>query len=531
MYQVLLVDDEPLILAGIKSMLDWAAYGCELVGNARNGKQALNFMSALQPDIVIADISMPVMNGIDLLKNAEELYPETVFIMLSNLQEFELALESLRHRAVDYLVKTQLEPENLADSLEKAMIESNNRKTANRSITEQDIQRNSEVRLIAGTLKMLMSSPGVAQETKALFLNAGISKGYILLSVQLRYPERLFARGATDGDFNELYRWELEILEELTNNFFPSAALCDPDGQNQQILVLVWGGKNVDEHIESFYRKLAAASADITGIEPCLLATDALNGTDSLSVCRKQILDLQNYFYLSGEKLILYSSLPEQKLMPLGLSGIASILKKELRAKNTAACTALFERAIAHIQRDPHEKSQALWLCTEIFSAVCEVLGAENSERGDIFSGQITGHAVIKRLSTRDDVVRFLTSAGNELQSIMQPGTYRHAEMIETVKQFIYDNIDKRISLIDAAEHVCLSAGYLSAIFKKQCGESFVDFVNRRKVEKACELLKRDDCLIGHVSDMLSFENAYYFARIFKRYMGVTPSEYRERQK
>ncbi|MDR2903188.1 MAG: response regulator [Clostridiales bacterium] len=531
MFRVLLVDDEPLILAGIKSMLNWPSCGCELIGSARNGKQALAAIETLRPDIVIADINMPVMNGIELLKNAEVLFPETVFIILTNLQEFDLAISSLRHRAVDYLVKTQLEPETLAESLEKAKTEANKRRTASRSLAERGFQQISETQLIADSVKMLLAMPGVSPETKLLFRDAGILNRYMLFSIQLSYPERLLDRGAADCDFDELYRWEHEVVEELAKNCFPSAAMCDPDGQNQQLLALVWGGQNYGDLLDGFYKKLVTASADITGITPCLLATEELSGAESLSVCREQLFALQNHFYLTGEKFIKHCNLPKQELMPLGLSGISGILKKELRTKNIAVCVALFDRAIERVRREPHEKAQAIWLCTEMFSAVCEGLCEDKSERGDIFSDQAAGYAMIKRLSKREDVVRFLKAAGNELQSIMQPGTYRHAEMTETVKQFIYDNIDKRISLIDAAKLVCLSAGYLSAIFKKQCGESFVDFVNRHKVEKACELLLRDDCLIGHVSDMLSFENAYYFARIFKRYMGVTPSEYRDRQK
>ncbi|MDR2939126.1 MAG: response regulator [Clostridiales bacterium] len=531
MYRVLLVDDEPLVLAGIKSILNWQEHGCELAGNARNGKQALEVMKTLRPDIVIADINMPVMNGIELLKNAEKLYPEAVFIMLTNLQEFELALESLRHRAIDYLVKTQLEQESLTKSLMKAKAEANKRRMDSRSVAVQGLLQINETKLIADGLKAMLASNVVTQEIKELFLDTGVLNGYRLLSVQLRYPDRLFAKGATDKDFNELYQWEGEVLGELSKNCFSVAALCDPDGQSLQALILIWGGKNGRAIVEGFYKKLVSASASITGIEPCILATGELFGPDSLPICREQIFALQNYFYMTGEKLIFYGDMPHQKLVPLGLSGIAGILKKELRAKNTVACLALFERAASHVRLAPHEKSQALWLCTEMFFAVFEVLGTDNSERGDIFSDKTAGYAIIKRLSTREDVARFLDSAGNELQSVMQPGAYRHAEMAESVKQFIYDNIDKRITLIDAAKHICLSAGYLSAIFKKQCGESFVDFVNRRKVEKACELLKQKDYLISQVSDMLSFENAYYFARIFKRYMGITPSQYREQLK
>lgn len=109
MYQVLLVDDEPLILAGIKFMIDWQKNGCQIADTAGNGQQALEKLRALHPDIVICDIAMPVLSGIDLLQHAAEESPETVFIMLTNHQDFQLARKSLRYRSVDYLLKTDLD--------------------------------------------------------------------------------------------------------------------------------------------------------------------------------------------------------------------------------------------------------------------------------------------------------------------------------------------------------------------------------------------------------------------------------------
>ena len=120
MYQVLLVDDEPLILAGIKFMIDWQKNDCQIIGTAGNGQQALEKLRALHPDIVICDIAMPVLSGIDLLQRASEESPETVFIMLTNHQDFQLARKSLRYRSVDYLLKSDLDAETLETSLTRA---------------------------------------------------------------------------------------------------------------------------------------------------------------------------------------------------------------------------------------------------------------------------------------------------------------------------------------------------------------------------------------------------------------------------
>lgn len=108
MYRVMIVDDEPLILAGIASMLDWEQYGCRIVGKATNGQQALEKMAELQPDIVITDIKMPAMDGIAFMREAKEKNYQAVFILLTNLEEFSLAREAVRLGAIDYLVKLEI---------------------------------------------------------------------------------------------------------------------------------------------------------------------------------------------------------------------------------------------------------------------------------------------------------------------------------------------------------------------------------------------------------------------------------------
>jgi two-component system response regulator YesN len=171
-----------------------------------------------------------------------------------------------------------------------------------------------------------------------------------------------------------------------------------------------------------------------------------------------------------------------------------------------------------------------LWLCEELYFTICgeskSLIG--NAAYDGFFSDSAAGYEQIKQLSVREDAARFIATIGNELIAMLQQETPQRAELIEQAKKYIYENISSRITLQEAAKNVCLSGNYLSLLFKKYCGESFIDFVNRCKIEKACELLRHNNRLIAEVGEMLSFENSYYFTRIFKRYTGITPSEYRK---
>lgn len=123
MYKVMIVDDETIILSGIKSLVDWEKNDCELVATARNGLEALEQVYSMPVDIMLIDLNMPVMDGVTLMGKVHEEYPDIVFIVLTNLEEFELARQAMKYRAVDYLLKSRLEAPKLEETLERAKVE------------------------------------------------------------------------------------------------------------------------------------------------------------------------------------------------------------------------------------------------------------------------------------------------------------------------------------------------------------------------------------------------------------------------
>ena len=158
MYRVMIVDDEPLILAGIASLLDWKEYGCEISGKAANGQQALKLMEEQKPDIVITDIKMPGMDGIGFMKAVKERgWDDVIFILLTNLEEFSLARQALSLGAVEYLVKMELTEEKLADSLKLAMERREMKRKAEAAGTAVTVSREEAVR---GYIEKLLTDGG-----------------------------------------------------------------------------------------------------------------------------------------------------------------------------------------------------------------------------------------------------------------------------------------------------------------------------------------------------------------------------------
>lgn len=117
--RILIVDDEYIMRRGIRYMIDWEEQGFQIVGEASNGKEALDLMLELKPHIVFCDIAMPVMDGIDFVRVAHKKYPDVQILILSGYDKFEYVRQALINGAVDYILKPTLNPEELCKILGK----------------------------------------------------------------------------------------------------------------------------------------------------------------------------------------------------------------------------------------------------------------------------------------------------------------------------------------------------------------------------------------------------------------------------
>lgn len=110
MHRVIIVEDEFIVRYGIRSMINWESIGMEVIGEASNGREALEVMESGLPDILITDIKMPVMDGIELIAEVRKLSPDIRIIILSNLEDFQYAKEAIRHSVSEYMIKSDMMP-------------------------------------------------------------------------------------------------------------------------------------------------------------------------------------------------------------------------------------------------------------------------------------------------------------------------------------------------------------------------------------------------------------------------------------
>lgn len=526
MYRVILVDDEPIILSGIKFLIDWTAQNCEIVGTARNGQQALELIDKAAPDIVVCDIRMPVKSGIELLEEVNGRENAPVFIMLTNYQDFDLARQTLRLRAVDYLVKTQLDPAALESSLQMAKAECDKRgKLACATIEADYMQTQRTEALRAAALDILRDADNLA--ARGVLARQGAFSRFCLMQLMLDVSALPTISSFSRKDRRQLLDWECDVVEKLAQNLLDHFILALPDYDAQSLLLLCWDLDQMPD-LDLFYSKLSMASANTTQVRLALLCSDRFDGPQALGEATVQLAQLRQYYYLSGGDVLtsrcLLGAMPA--LQPVEVHDLCNRLALELRAKNKGPALAIVKKAADLLAKTPHLRREGIHCCSELYSMCSMVLaplapegGGFFSDTGDILSG-------IQSLATRAQVLDWLAMLGRQLEAQMDALESGHSDPLEKAREYVRQHVDERILLQDAAAAAGLSASYLSALFKKEYNQNFMDFVNETKMRRACQLIREGKYRIYEISYMLSFENAYYFTRVFRRHVGMTPTEY-----
>ena len=295
-YRILLVDDEPIILSGIKFLIDWEQQGCEIVGTARNGQQAMESIRSLSPDIVISDIRMPVKSGLELLEECSHLPSGPVFIMLTNYQDFDLARQTMRLQAVDYLIKTQLEPDTLITSLARAKAECEKRgKIAQVDVMEQYMQSH-ETQQLQGALRDIVNHPEDLRLRRILSQQKMLQQ-FCFIQI-LMDPSALPSLSSfSHKERKQLMDWQRELVEKLAGNLFSHYMVALPDYQTQRLVVLCWNLEQLPD-LNLFSSKLSSASTNTTQMMLCLLCSSVFAEESCVDEACVELAQLYQYHYL-----------------------------------------------------------------------------------------------------------------------------------------------------------------------------------------------------------------------------------------
>lgn len=513
-YRVLVVDDEPIILSGIRHLIDWKSVDAEIIGTAANGSDAYEIIERDHPDIVITDIRMPVMDGLALAGKCSETFPDIVFIILTSLAEFGLAKEAIRYGISDYLLKTELDGERLQKALVKAEDECTRRRGDAVASSESADDRT------AGIISNLFIMRDVSQEIRTFLSDKGLLSGFAFISVVFSFPSPSLEKQWNADDYRRLRGWQQDVVEKILPSFFDKFWRVIPVSGKEGTLIYFVSGLSSDTWTAVSSRvagRIDSASSMVTGLSPVLLRTEVMSGRENLRHCRDQMEQQLMAFYLDKDiQAISPSSLDVDSVFPR--------LELAISNKETAgvkACFSLLRNAIAS---SDHGLSQFEFTVSALRSALSSGLSSiglrNDTEMFDVFD-------TVDFITKRSEALAFIDDAENSVVMLLGSRGGSGSGVADKAREYVLSHIMEKITLGDVAEYACVSPSYMSKSFKRIMGISLVDYINTMKIERAKEMMGegRDD-RIADIALALGFSNIYYFSKVFRKVEGVPPTEY-----
>ncbi|GAB6929667.1 response regulator transcription factor [Paenibacillus sp. JCM 10914] len=500
MYKVFIVDDEPFIIEGLYDVVDWSKHDIEVVGHAQNGRQALEKMAVIPVDILITDISMPIMTGLELIEGARQLNPNLRVIILSGFDDFAYLKEGLRLGIENYLLK----PINLKE-LEETILSTTDKMTNAKREMHLDpydiniLRSNILYRWITGRIE------AEELDERASLLNLNLDLPFLMVSI-LR----------SDDESLEMLLHQLMEQQERVYYF------RDNDGDH--VLICMMQDPDIEKTRAIRELQQIRERCDQAGLCISLGSVQNLGGDYTASY--RHAKEAQEYYLvLQQPAYVDYLDVQEKK----GESAQAHVLQWPEYARGIAGR----DRQVLFLQIDRdfdqlrHTPGMTPTMLKSLAVEMIIRLKLELNEIQYAAAPDFVKHTVTRIMDSNsiDDLVTGVKGGvGRLVDSLNQDVKSPVIQQILLHTQQHY-NEDLSLKVLGAEYHI--HPVYLGHLFHKETGESFTEYVNKYRIDKAKELLRTTSMKVQDIAKNVGYWETGYFYKQFKKFVGLSPRDFR----
>lgn len=489
MLKLMIADDEYFVRYGIMTSIDWQAHDCRFIHEASNGEEALEMIRAEKPDILLTDIRMPVMDGLELLRQLKKENIELPVIILTSYAEFEYAQQAIHLGVEEYILKLSSKPDDILNAVHRVRDRLLDRR---QETSRQDIhyfQKRELAEIMGGqSFRILMLNLYGIEKLKNYDAAATINKMFADRRQEIFGQEPHFIAHAELGKY----------LLAVTDNGLNVIRICKLMDRILRDDYLIDCGFGIS--------RLCTDCNDVhTYIEQAAHALCQHFFSDREPYQYEENLPPQPAPFQLDERRITQAIEQEDKD---GLLAYAT----EMLAQSKNLPLAVFYDTVANfiyaITRDLRRLGKDLPTNLETIDSIYRYL------QGFYSYGKFCP-AIMKTID-----MMFGLSLGNYLE-------YR--SVIYKIKQAVDKNSEMNLSLEFFSKSMNMSYSYLSTLFKNEIGFTFREYLNMVRVDKAKTLLKDIALSVGEVADQIGYSNQYYFSKVFKKYTGLAPVDYKNK--
>lgn len=535
MYKVLIIDDEAIIRKGLKNIINWKQLDCEVCADASDGIEGIEFIKKYLPEIIITDIRMPGLDGLSMIKRVKAIVPNTKIIILTGYRDFDYVQEAIKCGAFDFLLKPS-KIDELTAVLTKAVNEINDQKIRHMEVDrfkllfEQNIPVLRE-KLLYDIVYGINSNENEIVEKMKLF-DIGI-KNFVLVimendydekSTSTQYDKHLYQFGIVNS-FEEIFAESYEVISIMLNSsrvgfIIQKAEKCPVDilevsekcGYLQEVINNGFG----------FTVTIAVSSNGVSAMElpeklkECLGSLEYKSYIGNNSII--QYSDLNSFFRYED-----YSTLDkyQKQLLESIKSGNECIVR--VTTQNIFRYITTNNINISYLKNFYYSTLSSI---NNIRISVLAIDADKKHEEGRDIASLLQ---LIEKCDSAVELNSLLEDVSIRIAAKVNNFNNRsHKLILRKAIDYIHEHYNEQVTLNEVAENIYVSTFYISRMFKKELGKSFIDYLNDVKIEKAKELLKEIKYKTYEVADLVGISDPHYFSKLFKKHSGMTPSEYRE---
>lgn len=514
--KVLLVDDEIFTIRMLQSVIPWNELGLELAGYAQNGEDAYVKVAEERPDIIISDVRMPGMDGLELLRRVYAFDSGIKTILMSAYADFSYIKEGLKLGCSDYILKPVDETE-LEHSLRKVVY------TIQGEKAQEQAAAKSEKQLDNMNLYRYMKTGYGKNKILKLEQEAGL-KEYCVFMIQIN--------NTTMDEYSSSANIELgqegyycRILEKIASECCERAYVFDYD-ENCWIMILggLRGMRREDAAV-----KIVEDSKREMGFSVSVCFSVAGHSLEELPFLYNEVQSLSRYsFYIGDEEVLGYDyNCSRQELNEVRSIGMLRDIGQAVRERNTEAAEKIINEAFAFSK----DIKDAYGFSAQVAEVLEKNIPAENlskSRREELQEAAAGGLAEISSVKELKGQVLALLAYIPAEEGQDRTG---YSRSVKESIEMIENNYDQNLSLEDICARVLVSKTYFCYLFKRETGMSVWNYLTVVRLRHAKELLEKTQLRSYEVAFQVGYENPSYFSKIFKKYENMTPNEYRESRK
>jgi two-component system response regulator YesN len=529
MYHILIVDDEFLVRLGLKTTIDWEANGYQVVGEASNGKEALEMVRLYMPDIVLVDIKMPLMDGLEFITEAKKISSDMSFIILSNYENFHYAKRAMKLGVSQYLLKSEITEETLLSTLESVSLERSSRHSGSQDKSQARkayLSNNlSKVQINASIPAGRMDAP-----PEGLF---GADK-YIVIkyycSIGLLNEQSIDMLSKTLVSLIEDEFREVVYSEVIYQIHYYITLICPADRGPDTEESYVQKSMSIQRKINYYFSvslKGGISRKEKAENIPLLLSQAEWARQQCFFGERKDVERNSDVCPVRGKTFMIYEerfqeSLKREERPHVSSSKIIGFLIKYNRQDLAVYIHDIFVRI-----REQNAYTGIRHTFIDFLSIAKSSIEKLNVPVTENFAAKLD-YDNWNMITSAEETEVYIQDIFECISSLLSRGKSGYSASVKKTITYVEEHFASNITLDDVARYGEISRSYLSMLFKQETGINFVTYLNQYRIEKGKKLLTDTNLKIYEIAEEIGFGSPYYFSKVFKEVTGMQCKEYRD---